>query len=143
MFKLPYQPGTLTAQALDEKGKVISSHSLVTAGEETLLMVKPEKTVLRADSRELCYLPIEFTDKAGNLKPYIEQRVEIEVNGAAMLIGFGSALCKTNEVFHENHHDSYRGRCLAVLRAGDVPGKGMVTVKSAGVEPVTIEVEVK
>lgn len=143
MFKLPYSPGTLIAEALDVQGKVISKHSLITAGEETVLTAIPEKTVLRAGSQELCYLAIEFTDKAGNLKPYIEQRVDIEVEGTVSLAGFGSALCKTNEVFHGNHHDSCRGRCLAVLRAGDVPGKGTVTIKSAGVEPVTIEVEVK
>ena len=143
IFKLPHQPGTLTAEALDEQGNVISSHSLTTAGAETVLTVKPEKQVLRAGSQELCYLPIEFTDQAGNLKPYIEQRVHIEVEGAVSLAGFGSALCKTNEVFHENHHDSYRGRCLAVLRAGDVPGKATIIIKSAGVKPVTIEVEVK
>ena len=88
-------------------------------------------------------MPVEFTDQAGNLKPYMEQRVEITVNGAAALAGFGSALCKTDEVFDKNYHNSYRGRCLAVLRAGDTPGKGTVTVKSAGVKPVTIEVEVK
>jgi beta-galactosidase len=116
---------------------------LITAGEETVLNAIPEKTVLHAVSQELCYLPIEFTDQAGNLKPYIEQRVDIEVEGSVSLVGFGSALCKTNEVFHENHHDSYRGRCLAVLRAKDSPGKGTVTIKSAGVKPVTIEVEVK
>ena len=143
MFKLPYSPGTLIAEALDAQGKVISKHSLITAGEETVLTVIPEKAVLHAVSQELCYLPIEFADQAGNLKPYIEQRVDIEVEGAVSLAGFGSALCKTNEVFHENHHDSYRGRCLAVLRAKDSPGKGTVTVKSAGMEPVTIEVEVK
>ena len=143
MFKLPYAPGTLTAEALDAQGKVISKHSLITAGEETVLTAIPEKTMLHAVSQELCYLPIEFTDQAGNLKPFFEQRVDIEVEGTVSLAGFGSALCKTNEVFHENHHDSYRGRCLAVLRAGDAPGKGTVTVKSAGVKPVTIEVEVK
>ena len=142
MFKLPYQPGTLTAEALDESGKIVSSHSLTTAGAETVLTLKPEKTVLHAGSQELCYLPIEFTDKSGNLKPYIEQRVEIKVEGAAALIGFGSALCKTDEVFDKPFHNSYRGRCLAVLRAGNVPGKASITVKSAGCEPVTIEVEV-
>lgn len=142
MFKLPYQPGTLTAEALDESGKIVSSHSLTTAGAETVLTLKPEKTVLHAGSQELCYLPIEFTDKSGNLKPYIEQRVEIKVEGAAALIGFGSALCKTDEVFDKPSHNSYRGRCLAVLRAGNVPGKESITVKSAGCEPVTIEVEV-
>ena len=67
----------------------------------------------------------------------------MEVKGAVTLAGFGSALCKTDEVFDKPYHDSYRGRCLAVLRAGNTPGKGTVTVTSAGVEPVTIEVEVQ
>lgn len=143
MFKVPYSPGTLTAEALDAQGKVISKHSLITAGEETVLTAIPEKTVLRAGSQELCYLPIEFTDKAGNLKPYIEQRVDIEVEGTVSLAGFGSALCKTDEVFGKPYHDSYRGRCLAVLRVGDAPGIAKIVIKSAGVKPVTIEVEVK
>lgn len=142
-FKLPYQPGTLTAEALDEQGKVVSSHCLTTAGVETVLTVKPEKKVLRANNQDLCYLPIEFTDNAGNLKPYVEQRVEIDVSGAAALAGFGSALCKTDEVFDKNYHDSYRGRALAVLRAGNAPGKAFITVNSTGMEPVTVEVEVK
>ncbi len=143
IFKLPYQPGTLTAEALDDKDNVISSHSLTTAGEETVLSVKPEKNVLRANNQDLCYLPIEFTDKAGNLKPYIEQSVEITIDGAATLAGFGSALCKTDEVFDKNYHNSYRGRALAVLRAGNTHGKATITVRSKGFEPVTVEVEVK
>lgn len=142
-FKLLYQPGTLTAEALDDKGNVISSHSLTTAGTETVLTVRHEKTVLRANNQDLCYLSIEFTDGKGNLKPYIEQRVEITVDGAVTLAGFGSALCKTDEVFDKNYHNSYRGRCLAVLRAGNIPGKATITVKSEGFEPVTVEVEVK
>ena len=143
LFKLPYAPGTLTAEALDAQGKVISKHSLITAGEETILHVIPEKTVLHAGSQELCYLPIAFTDGGGALKPYIEKRVHIEVEGPVYLAGFGSALCKTDEVFDKTYHDSYRGRCLAVLRAGDIPGKAKITVRSAGVEPVMAEIEVR
>lgn len=143
IFRLPYQPGTLTAETLDEQGKVVSSHSLTTAGDETVLTGTPEKKVLRANGQDLCYLPIEFTDRAGNLKPYIEQRVEVTVTGAATLAGFGSALCKTDEVFDKPYHHSYRGRCLAVLRARNTPGKASITVKSKGYEPVTIKVEVE
>lgn len=143
LFKVAYKSGTLMAEALDEQGKVISSHSLTTAGTETVLTVKPDKNVLRANNQDLCYLPIEFTDRAGNLKPYVEQRVEIEVSGAATLAGFGSALCKTDEVFDKNDHNSYRGRALAVLQAGNTPGKAFVTVNSTGMKPVTVEVEVK
>lgn len=143
IFRAPYQPGTLTVEALDVEGNVVASYSLVSASEETVLTVKPEKRVLRANGQDLCYLPIEFTDKVGNLKPFIEQRVEIAANGAVSLAGFGSALCKTDEVFDKDYHDSYRGRVLAVLRAGSVPGKAEVTIKSAGVMPVQIEIEVQ
>ena len=143
IFRLPYEPGTLTAEGLDENGQVISSHSLHTAGEETVLTVKPERTVLWANGQDLCYIPIEFTDRAGNLKPYIEQRVELMAEGAVTLAGFGSALCKTDEVFYKSYHNSYRGRCLAVLRAGNAPGNASITVKSSDMEPVTIEVEVE
>jgi len=65
------------------------------------------------------------------------------VEGPVYLAGFGSALCKTDEVFGKPYHDSYRGRCLAVLRAGEIPGKAKITVRSAGVEPVTAEIEVR
>ena len=143
IFKAAYQPGTLTAEALDEKGNIISSHSLSTAGAETILTAVPEKKVLCANGQDLCYLPIEFTDLNHNLKPCIERRVEVTVTGAAALAGFGSALCKTDEVFHENHHNTYRGRALAVLRSGMTPGKVNVTISSTGVEPVTVELEVQ
>ena len=143
IFKAAYQPGTLTAEALDEKGNIISSHSLSTAGAETILTAVPEKKVLCANGQDLCYLPIEFTDLNHNLKPCIERRVEVTVTGAAALAGFGSALCKTDEVFHESHHNTYRGRALAVLRTSMTPGKVNVTISSTGVEPVTVELEVQ
>ena len=142
MFRVPYAPGTLTAETLDGSGRVISSYSLTSAGTETVLTAKPEKTVLTADGQDLCYLPIEFTDRVGTLKPYIEQRVELSVSGPVTLVGFGSAQCKTDEVFDKTYHHSYRGRALAVLRAGTLPGTVRITVKSTGVEPVTVDIEV-
>lgn len=143
LFQVAYQSGTLTAEALDENGKVISSHSLYSGGSERKLTAQPEKSVLHANGTDLCYLPIEFVDETGLLLPAVEQRVELEVEGSVKLAGFGSALCKTDEVFDKPYHASYRGRCLAVLRAGTVPGKAKITVKAAGVAPVTVELEVQ
>ncbi|MCM1235314.1 MAG: DUF4982 domain-containing protein, partial [Ruminococcus flavefaciens] len=142
-FKLPYQPGTLAAVALDGAGKELSRHSLTTCGTPAKLTASPDKLMLDADGQSLCFLPIEFTDKNGELLPYMEQPVTVKVEGAAVLQGLGSALCKTNERYDSNTFTSFRGRVLAVLRAGTEPGSISVTVTSAGVSPVKIQLQAR
>lgn len=142
-FHVRYHAGVLEAVAYDVNGKEISRSKLASGGAETILTVNADKKVLRANGSDLCFVEIEFTDKQGILKPYIEQRIEIETLGeGAMLQGFGSALYKTDEVFHAKVHDSYRGRAIAVFRAGKRAGKTSVTVSSKGVLPVSFEIEV-
>lgn len=142
-FTLPYEPGTLTAIALDSAGKEISRYSLQTAGRKAKLTVIPDKRVLKADGQSLCYLPVEFTDENGSLLPYVEQPVRVKVAGAAVLQGLGSALCKTDQRYDGDTFTSYRGRLLAVLRAGTAPGKVKITVTSREMEPVELELEVR
>lgn len=143
LFKTRYLPGTLTAVALDQNGTGIAEFSLQTGSSETELRALPEKTVLPADGQSLCFLPIEFTDSDGNLKPCIEQPVELHIEGPVTLQGFGSSLAKTDEVFDQYKHNAHRGRALAVLRAGFQPGRAKITVTSAESAPVTIEIEVR
>ncbi len=115
LFRLRYAPGTLRAEALDKDGKIISASELQTGGTETILSVRPEKSSVKPG--EIVYVPIEFTDQNGILKPFIEEAVELSVTGGELL-GFGSALCKTDEVFDKPCHRTCRGRALAVVRAG-------------------------
>ena len=142
-FKVPYAPGTLTAVALDRQNREIARHSLTTGGKEIQLTAIPEKTILSADGQSLCFLPIEFTDQSGNLIPDAERPVTVKVEGAAALQGLGSALCKTDERYDGDTFTSFRGRLLAVIRAGTVPGKVKVTVTSEAVPPAEVELEVR
>ena len=142
-FHVRYRAGTLEAVAHDAEGKEISRVKLNSGETEIVLTVNADKKVLQANGSDLCFAEIEFTDRKGTLKPYIEQRVEIRTHGdSAVLQGFGSALYKTDEVFYAKVHDSYRGRAIAVFRAGKKAGKTLVTVSSEGVLPVSFEIEV-
>lgn len=143
IFRTSYAPGTLAAEALDESGKVLSTFSLSSGDREIHLRAVPEKPVLKANGTDLCYLPIEFADGDGTLLPAIEQPVEVLTDGGVSLVGMGSALYKTDESFLQNHCRAYRGRALAVLKAGSRPGKATVIVQSVGVDPVTIYLEVE
>ena len=143
IFRTSYARGTLTAEALDDGGKVLSTFSLSSGDRDIHLRAVPEKPVLKANGTDLCYLPIEFVDGTGRLLPAAEQPVEVLAEGAVSLLGMGSALYKTDESFRQNHYRTYRGRVLAVLKAGYKSGEATVTIKSAGVEPVTIHLEVE
>lgn len=142
-FSAIYNSGTVTAIALDKSGNEISRNSLKTGGLKVKLTATPEKTVLNADGQDLCFIPIEFTDENGELLPYIEREVKVNVNGNAVLQGLGSAVCKTNESYLCNTFTAYRGRVLAVVRAGTDKGNAEVTISSDGVETISFIIEVK
>lgn len=143
MFKTDYEPGTLTAVALDEGGREISRHSLSTGGARMGLTLRPDTTRLQAGGQSLCHLAIEFTDEEGELLPYVERPVTVEVEGAAVLQGLGSARCKTDESYLANSFISYRGRLLAVLRSAAEPGRVRVRVSADGCAAAEVDLKVR
>ena len=128
LFRLRYAPGDLVAEAMDKSGRVCSISRLSTGGAETVLCVLPEKPEVQPG--EVFFVPVEFTDPSGGLKPYVEEEVTVHAENAELL-GFGSALTKTDEVFDKNRHRTYRGRALAVFRAGN-EGEIRITAAAKG-----------
>lgn len=144
LFKVKYTAGELAATALDKDGNEVGRTVLKTGGSDAIIEVKTDRRTLRPNGQDLCFAEIEFTDGRGNLLPYIERPVKVELSGSgAYLAGFGSALCKTDEGFLSNVHSAYRGRALAVFRAQNKCGKTCVKISSEGVAPVQFEIEVK
>ena len=144
IFKTVYQPGTLTAKVYRTDKTLWGEDSLTTAGKETRLSVQAEKTLLRADGQDLCYLTISLTDAKGKLKPAKDMDVYVQVEGDCVtLAGLGSARTRTDETFHADHHLTHFGRAQAILRAAATTGTAKVTARCDGCEPVTVVLEVK
>ena len=144
IFKTAYQPGTLTAKVYKSDGTLWGEDSLQTAGNETRLRVWAEKTALKADGQDLCYINIELTDNDGELKPAADVAVHVKVEGeAAELAALGSARTRTAEVFGSSHHLTHFGRAQAILRSGTAAGKVTVTVSCEGCEDETIDIVVE
>lgn len=141
-FKVRYQPGELKAIVKDKNGDIISESSLVSASTDTIINVSLSKDRLSLVSDELSYIRIEFTDRNGILKPYIEDSVRVDVDDHLELLGFGSALCKSDERFDDEVHKSYRGSCLAIVK-GKKEGKATITINCDGYDTVVKRIEVK
>lgn len=144
IFKTVYTPGTICAKVYNADKTLWGEDQLTTAGNDTKLSVQAEKTVLRADTQDLCFINIELTDSNGELKPARDLDIRVQVEGNAVtLAGLGSARTRTAETFHADHHLTHFGRAQAILRSGATAGRAKVTISCDGCEPVTVEIETK
>lgn len=142
-FCTKYYPGILTAVACDAEGKEISRTNLRTAGTDTKVAVRADKSILKANGQDLCHIAIALTDENSIIKTAEDVVVTVEINGSAVLMGVGSALCKTDEILNGDSHTTNYGRALAIVRAGYESGTVFVKVKTErfGEAEMVIEVE--
>ena len=74
---------------------------------------------------DLCYIRLQYTDEAGEIKPLARGTVKVEAEGGEIL-GLGSA-CPYNEAgYLGTRTDTYYGEALAIVR----PTAEQVTVRA-------------
>lgn len=140
-YEIPYEKGVLRAVGYSQ-GQETGEYSLVTAGNHTKLCVKADRESLAADGEDLAFVTINFVDEDGTENLWEQHEVTVSVEGAGGLEGFGSANPSSEEVYDGQTAATYDGYCLAVIRAGEMPGKIRLTVCSEGYEPQVIELGV-
>lgn len=124
LFETVYEPGNLTAVSWQD-GEEIGRTELNTAkGEKELVFCED------LAGEELIYLPIEVRDENGVLFADVKERLEITVEGGAVLIGFGSGDPKPSYSYTGTVTETWHGRALAVLKRTSEGGPVKVTVKS-------------
>jgi beta-galactosidase len=124
VFTLPYEAGTLRAEAGDE------SVSLATAGEPAKLRLTADRTKLTADGQSLAYITVEVVDKEGRVCPDAAIPCEAIVKGQATLMAFASADLKDREIKTSPRATTFKGRAIIVVRSTHKKGKVQVIVKS-------------
>ena len=140
-FHTVYEPGKVEAVSFCG-GKEISRDVLVTAGDAAEIVLTPEKSEMRADGHDLICLNVEIRDKEGHLVPDAAVPLNVEVDGCAILAGFGSANPVTDEDYTDECTVSYRGRAMAIIRSGYESGIVNVKVSAEGMEAVQVELQI-
>ncbi len=135
-----YEEGIVEAVAYIG-GNEVGRYQLQTAG-DPVLKVTPETSSVRAGSNDLCFVNIELVDHKGVLNTAVTKAVTVSIDGPAVIQGSGSANPKVEEYYYHNTHDTYYGRLMAVIRAGEEKGTANLAVSADGMESVTIAVQV-
>ncbi|MGN0406183.1 MAG: glycoside hydrolase family 2 TIM barrel-domain containing protein [Bariatricus sp.] len=139
IFNVKYQDGEVTAVAYDRNECIIAETSLVTAGEETKLLLEPEQPVINRQT-DLCYVRLRYTDQKGILKPLIRGDIHVTVEGGELL-GLGSACPYYPKGYLDSTADTYYGEALAVIRPSDATSITVKAVSEYGEAVAEIPVE--
>ena len=142
-FNTVYKPGELTAIAYHANGKEIGRDTLMTAKTETYLTLTPERDRISANGNDLVYVNLSLTDVNGVIKPAMDKKITLVVEGNGTLLGFGSANPYTEETFSQASHTTYYGRSQAVIRAGYKKGSIKVKASCNGLESKEIVITVE
>ena len=125
VFTIPYQPGTLRAEA---GGKKVV---LETAGTPAKLKLTADRRSITADGQDLAFITIEVIDRQGHVCPEAAIPCQVSVSGSGSLLAAASADLMDTEPYTSSRVTTWKGRAIIVMRSAFKTGQAKVSVKSS------------
>lgn len=126
--EVTYEPGTVKAVAYKD-GTEIETAWMKTAGPSARLKLSPDRSVLKADGKDLSFVLVEAVDSAGTPCPLAGFPVSVTLEGPGKIAG----VCNGDpQYFHPFHSDRvwlFNGKAMIVVGTTDEPGEIVVRVK--------------
>jgi beta-galactosidase len=141
-FEVPYEAGELKAIAI-ENGKEAGTVILQTTNAPKAIMLKADRSTVQASRNDLSYVTVEIVDDKNNVVPNATVPVEFSISGAGELAAVGNANPSEMASFHQPKRNTFRGKCLVILRPKGDAGDITLEAKSAGLQSAKIVVVTK
>ena len=137
MWRVPYLPGTLKAVGRINH-KIVKTAEVETAGPPVKILLRADRSRIRADGKDLSFVTVTITDKNGTVVPYADNLVRFNVTGPATIAGVGNGNETCLEPFKANYRKAFNGKCLVILQASKKPGKIILTATSGKLKKASI-----
>ena len=118
-----YEPGVVKVVAYDEKGKAVAERQLQTAGTPYALRLTPDRSTIKADGKDLCFVTIEAIDEKGNICPNVNELVEFAVKGAGTYRAAANGDATCIDLFHLPKMHLFNGKLVVIVQAAEKAGK--------------------
>ncbi len=142
MWRLDYTPGTLKAIGRTG-GKEVLSQVINTAGAPAKIKLTADRSVIKADGKDLAFITVDILDADGNLVPYADNMVNFELQGNAFIAGVDNGCQTSLEPFKANYRKAFNGKCLAVIQSSGRPGEIVLKATSEGIEGASVTIRAK
>ena len=127
-----YQPGELKV-VVTKAGRFWAEVIKRTTGKPAALRLLPDRTILQADGRDLCYFTAQIVDAQGQVVPRTHHRLQFTIDGPGDIIATGNGDPTNLESFQNTERNAFHGLCLAIVRSRQGQA-GTVTVNVSAKE---------
>jgi beta-galactosidase len=132
-FEVPFESGELKAIGLKD-GKEMETRILKTTGKPAKIRLIPDRSEIKADRNDLSYVTVEVLDENGLIVPEANVSIQFSISGEGELAAVENGNPNDMKSFRSPKVNSFRGKCLAILRPNGNPGNIKLTAKSQGLE---------
>jgi beta-galactosidase len=140
VWNVPFEPGTIRAIGKN-KGKIVATHELRTAGKPAKLMLAADRGKLARNWDDVVYITASVVDDNGVLVPGADHLVSFRTTGPGVIAAVDSADNASHEPFQASERHAFQGQCLAIVKASAGAGRIAVTASSAGLAAATVNIE--
>src|SRR5262245_4187416 len=135
-----YEPGELKVVAY-KGGQKCAEDVVNTSGPATRIMLKADRSTLKADGQDLSFITVTVSDKIGLLVPRAKNRLRFEISGPAEIVAVDNGDATSHESFQAKERNAYNGLCLVIVRtkAGKA-GQIKLKAKSEGLTDAEISI---
>ena len=135
-----YQPGTLKV-VVYKSGKQWATDEMKTAGPAAKLKLQPDRDTICADGKDLSFVTLTVTDKAGLTSPRANNQIHFEIEGPGEIAATDNGDATSFDSFQSHDRQAFNGLCLVIVRgkAGQT-GKIKVTATTEGLKSASASI---
>ncbi len=138
-----YEPGTVRVVAYDEKGNAVAEKELHTAGKPYAIELSADRSIIKADGKDLSFITVKVVDRNGNLCPLADNRISFKVKGAGWYRAGANGDPTSLEPFQEPAMKVFSGMMTAIVSSTEEPGPIILEAASKGLRKAEITIESK
>ena len=135
-----YEPGTVRVVAYDEKGNAVAEKELQTAGKPYAIELSADRSIIKADGKDLSFITVKVVDRNGNLCPLADNRISFKVKGAGWYRAGANGDPTSLEPFQEPAMKVFSGMMTAIVSSTEEPGEIILEATAKGLKKGTVRI---
>jgi len=138
-WKVPFSPGTLRAEGF-KNGKLIATESIKTADDPAKIELVADRSLIKADGSDLCYITVKIKDNKGTLVPGADNLIHFELEGEGKIVGVANGNPISLESPKGKDRRAFSGMCQVVIQSTLKNGQIILKASTLGLpdEKITI-----